>query len=75
VKTRYFQPFSGVFDANRQTPDSTKEAAEYLGISQKMLRKESRRRQEASRLRLGERIYRFDPADLDAFERAIGKNS
>ena len=53
---------------------STTEAAEYLGISEKMLRKAVKDKKLRA-YRIGQRIYRFDPADLDAFERAIGKGA
>ena len=53
---------------------STDEAAEYLGVSAKLLRKAVKDRKLRA-YRIGDRIYRFDPADLDAFERAIGKGA
>jgi excisionase family DNA binding protein len=53
---------------------STKEAAEYLGISEKFLRKAVKEKKLRA-YRMGERIYRFDPADLDAYEHAIGKGA
>jgi excisionase family DNA binding protein len=53
---------------------STDEAAEYLGVSPKLLRKAVKEKKLRA-YRIGERIYRFDPSDLDAFERAIGKGA
>ena len=53
---------------------STDEAAEYLGVSPKLLRKAVQDKKLRA-YRVGARIYRFDPTDLDAFERAIGKGA
>ena len=61
-------------DSHQKRRLSTAEAAEYLGISEKMLRKAVNDKKLRA-YRIGERIYRFDPADLDAFERAIGKGA
>jgi excisionase family DNA binding protein len=53
---------------------STDDAAEYLGVSPKLLRKAVKDKKLRA-YRIGDRIYRFNPADLDAFERAIGKDA
>jgi excisionase family DNA binding protein len=53
---------------------STKEAANYLGVLVNTIRNYVAR-QKLVAYRVGPKLIKFDPADLDAFKRAIGKGA
>ena len=53
---------------------STAQAADYLGVSTNTIRNYIARGILTAH-RVGPKLLRFDPADLDAFERAIGKGA